>query len=152
MTLSEINVILTYNINANPIDMLKDFVLKATDKTPYINFNVNSGLMQIHGYSLPENSFEFYPPIIEWLDNYIENPNKKTDFDFKLVVINTSSSKMFIDIFRKINQLVDQNNSKVSVVWYYETDDEDIHEMALQYKEFSKAEFRIIGTEYNLFE
>jgi len=132
--------------------MQKDLIIRETDKTPYINFNASTGLLQFHGYSLPENSFEFYIPVINWLEKYIEAPNSKTQFDFRLIVVNTSSSKMYIDVFRKINQLVDQNNSKVSVVWYYETDDEDIHEMALQYKEFSKAEFRIIGTEYNLFE
>ena len=132
--------------------MENELIIKATDKTPSINFNAKTGLLQIHGYSLPENSFEFYDPIIKWLDKYTDAPNKKTEFDFRLVVLNTSSSKMFIDIFRKINMLVEQNNSEVSVVWYYEIDDEDMHELALQYKEFSKAKFKIIGTEHRLIE
>jgi hypothetical protein len=59
---------------------------------------------------------------------------------------------MFIDIIRKINHLVELNNSEVSVVWYYEIDDEDIHEIALQYKEICKAKFDIIGTHHRLIE
>ena len=132
--------------------MEKKLILKATAKTPYINFNAELGSLQIHGYSLPENSFEFYDPILKWLDKYILSPNEKTKLDVRLVVLNTSSSKMFIDIFRKINKLVENNNSEVSVVWYYEIDDEDMHEMAIQYEEISKASFKIIGTHHRILE
>ena len=132
--------------------MEKELIIKAAKKTPSINFDAKSGLLQIHGYSLPENSFEFYEPIINWLDEYLLNPNEKTVFDFRLVVLNTSSSKMFIDIFRKINKLVELNISEVKVVWYYEIDDEDIHEIAIQYKEICEATFEIIGTHHRLME
>ena len=132
--------------------MENELIIKATPKTPSINFNAQSGSLQIHGYSLPENSFKFYNPILIWLDKYILNPNEKTELDVRLVVLNTSSSKMFIDIFRKINKLVENNNSEVTVVWYYEMDDEDMHEMAIQYEEISKAAFKIIGTHHRLIE
>jgi hypothetical protein len=126
--------------------------IEATDKTPFIKFNPTAGKMQIHGYSLPENSFEYYTPILKWLDKYLETPHSKTEFDIRLVVLNTSSSKMFIDIFRRINKLAEQKNSEVSVVWYYEIEDEDMHELALQYQEICKAPFKIIGTEHRLIE
>jgi len=132
--------------------MEKELIITATSKTPSINFDAKSGLLQIHGYSLPENSFEFYEPVINWIDEYMLAPNEKTKFDFRLVVLNTSSSKMFMDIFRNINKLVELKISEVSVVWYYEIDDEDIHEMAIQYKEICKAKFEIIGTHHRLIE
>lgn len=132
--------------------MEKELIIKATDKTPYVNFNANTGSFKIHGYSLPENPFGFYEPIIRWLEKYNSDPNIKTEFDFRLVILNTSSSKMIIDIIRKINQLVEFKTSEVSVVWYYEIDDEDIHEIALQYKEICKAKFDIIGTHHRLIE
>ncbi|NOQ27223.1 MAG: DUF1987 domain-containing protein [Bacteroidales bacterium] len=132
--------------------MEKKITIKASNKTPFINFDANSGLFQIHGYSLPENSLEFYEPIISWLDKYIVTPIKKTEFDIKLVALNTSSSKMFIDIFRRINHLVELNTSEVSVVWYYEIDDEDIHDIALQYQEICKAKFNLIGIHHRLIE
>lgn len=132
--------------------MEKEIVIQATSKTPFINFNANSGLLKIHGYSLPENSIEFYEPILNWLDEYTEAPNKKTEFEFKMVMLNTSSSKRFIDIFRVINKLVELDNSEVTVVWYYEIDDEDIHETAMQYQAFCKAPFKIIGINHSLIE
>ncbi|HAF27734.1 MAG TPA: nuclear pore complex subunit [Bacteroidales bacterium] len=132
--------------------MEKELLIKATNKTPSINFDSKTGLMQIHGYSLPENPFEFYEPIINWLDKYAGAPNKKTEFDFRMVMINTSSSKIFIDIIRKINKMVELNNSAVTVVWYYEIEDEDLHETAMQYQEVCKAPFKIIGTHHSLME
>ena len=132
--------------------MESELIIEAGDKTPYINLDAKSGKLQIHGYSLPENSIEFYEPIVSWLDNYTVAPNEKTELDVRLVYLNTSSSKMFMDIFRKINHLVKLNNSEVSVVWHYEIDDEDIQEIALQYKEFCKAKFDIIGTHHRLIE
>ncbi len=132
--------------------MEKELIINATNKTPYINFNAKTGLMQVHGYSLPENPFEFYEPIINWLDKYIEAPNEKTEFDVRMVMINTSSSKIFIDIIRKINKMVELKNSEVNVVWYYEIEDEDLHETALQYQDVCKAPFKIIGTQHRLIE
>lgn len=95
--------------------MGKNLFIQATNKTPSINFKAKSGLLQIHGYSLPENYIEFYEPILEWLDEYTEAPNEKTEFDIRMVLINASSSKIFIDIIRKIKKLVERNNSEVSV-------------------------------------
>ena len=132
--------------------METELIIKTKDKTPLINFNSKSGLMQIHGSSLPENSIEFYEPVLKWLDKYLETPNVKTEFDIRLILLNTSSSKVFIDIFRRINKLIELNNSEMSVVWYYEIEDEDLHETAMQYKEFCKAPFKIIGTKHRLIE
>ena len=132
--------------------MQNELLIKATEKTPYVNFNATTGRLQIHGYSLPENSFEFFEPILSWLDKYILVPNKKTEFDIRLIILNTSSSKQFMDIIRRINQLVELNITEVSIAWYYEIEDEDMHEIILQYKEFCKAKFDIIATQHKIIE
>jgi hypothetical protein len=132
--------------------MENELLIKATGKTPYVNFDAKSGRLQIHGYALPENSFEFFEPIMTWLDKYTLAPNKKTEFDIRLIILNTSSSKQFMDIIRKINRLVELKNSEVSVAWYYEIDDEDIHEIILQYQALCKAKFDIIGTQHKIIE
>lgn len=130
--------------------MEKQIYIKAADKTPSINFNAEKGFLQIHGRSLPENPFEFYAPVLKWIDQYVESPSSKTMFEFRMALLNTSSSKIFIDIFRKINHLVDLKKTEVKVVWYYEEDDEDIEDMGIQYKEVCKAEFKMIATPFDL--
>ncbi len=130
--------------------MEKKILIKATEVSPSINFNAETGFLQIHGRSLPENAVTFYKPALEWIDKYSESPNNKTVFEFRMVLLNTSSSKVFIDIFRKINHLVDLKNSEVSVVWYYEEEDEDMEDIGIQYEEICKAEFKMIGTHFRL--
>ena len=76
-----------------------------TVKTPKVNFDAGTGILEIEGRSIPENSTEFYKPIFEWLDNYITSPNSKTVFNFKLEYFNTSSSKCILDLFRKLEKL-----------------------------------------------
>lgn len=132
--------------------MENELIIQATGKTPEVNLNATTGRIKIHGYSLPENSIGFYHPVLDWLDQYIMAPNKKTVFDIKLIILNTSSSKQFMDIIRRINQLVESGNSEVSIVWYYEVEDEDLYEIIVQYKELCKAKFEIIGIEPKVIE
>lgn len=131
---------------------MKKLLVYPTVSTPLLNFEPEKGFLQIHGRSLPENAVIFYKPVIEWMEEYIKSPQEKTEIEFRMILINTSSSKMFIDIFRKINEFVDSNKTEVSVSWYFENEDEDIEDMGLQYKEFCKAPFKMIGTDFSLIE
>jgi hypothetical protein len=39
----------------------------ATENTPLVNFDPSQGLIEIKGRSIPENSIEFYKPLVEHL-------------------------------------------------------------------------------------
>ena len=54
---------------------MDEFFLEATPKTPRLYFNSETGEFEISGRSIPENSIEFYKPVINWLDHYIKTPN-----------------------------------------------------------------------------
>jgi len=125
---------------------MKALEITATDLSPVINFNPEKGKFQIHGNSLPENARSFYLPVIEWLDKYAESPNPATEIEFKMVLLNTSSTKMFIDVFRKINKLSELGNTEVNIVWYYIYEDEDIYDVGMEFKEFCKAPFKLVVT------
>ena len=110
--------------------------IKATSKTPQVEFNQDSGVLEITGRSIPENSVDFYKPILEWLDDYtkIAKDKKQTVFKFQLEYFNTSSSKCILDIFRKLEKLyTDEVN--ILIKWYYEEDDEDMYESGEDFKE-----------------
>src|SRR5882724_1955436 len=102
--------------------------ITATPKTPYINFSADSGLFEISGKSIPENSIEFYQPIYNWLDQYAQQPVKNTAVKIQLEYFNTSSSKCLLDVFRKLEALQKSGKSEVTVTWLYEEDDEDMME------------------------
>ena len=100
---------------------MEDLSLEGTAKTPTVDFK-SAGELLIKGRSIPENSIEFYKPIIEWISNYSENPKENTLVNIQLEYFNTSSSKCILDVFKKLESISD---SSVSVKWYYEEDDED---------------------------
>jgi len=50
--------------------------IEGTAKTPTVNFDP-SGKLELKGRSIPENSIEFYKPLMEWLDEYEKNPQEK---------------------------------------------------------------------------
>ncbi|MDQ3394084.1 MAG: DUF1987 domain-containing protein, partial [Bacteroidota bacterium] len=54
---------------------MNNYYLKSTSKTPNIDFKYREGVFEIKGRSIPENSIEFYKPLIDWLDEYIQQPN-----------------------------------------------------------------------------
>lgn len=68
----------------------------ATDNTPLVNFNQIDGLIELKGRSIPENAAEFYFPLLEWLNRYIQNPSKHTHFVFYLEYINSISQKCWL--------------------------------------------------------
>lgn len=118
------------------------YYLEATPKTPKLDFNPDAETFLISGRSIPENSIEFYKPLLDWLDKYVHNPLESTIFEIKLEYFNTSSSKCLVEIFRKLEKIHD-NGSKVSIEWYFDEEDEDMEESGEDFKEIIKIPFNM---------
>jgi Domain of unknown function (DUF1987). len=117
--------------------------IEGTPKTPTITLNPESGIIEIKGRSIPENSIEFYKPIVDWLEDYAKKPNEKTVVNIQLEYFNTSSSKCILDVFKKLENLKKDKNDVV-VNWYYEEDDEDMLEAGEDYESIIKVPFKMI--------
>ncbi len=119
----------------------KDVVnIKGTLETPQILLNKNDGTMKFAGRSLPENPKLFYAPFKNWLAVYVENPKPYTHVTFMFDYINTTSSKMvmeLIDIFKK----VEERNGRLIIDWYYQQDDEDMLESGEDFEQVTGSEF-----------
>ncbi|MFW6224205.1 MAG: DUF1987 domain-containing protein, partial [Bacteroidota bacterium] len=81
------------------MDVIK---IKGTEDTPTIILDTEREIYEISGRSLPEDVAVFYDPVLNWLDEYAESPNEKTEFTFKLTYFNTASSKLLLDILLKL--------------------------------------------------
>ena len=66
---------------------MKPIIIEGTPKTPTIKFDVSEGIFEIKGRSIPENSVEFYKPLIDWLDDYKETPLDKTVVNIRKIVV-----------------------------------------------------------------
>jgi len=120
-------------------------ILEGTTKTPTIEFKPGEGYLLLRGRSIPENSIEFYKPLIEGLDAYNSNPQSKTTVDIQLEYFNTSSSKCVLDVLKKLEAI--NGNSEVIINWYYEEDDEDMLEAGEDYQAIIDIPFKMIEVE-----
>lgn len=123
------------------MDVIK---IKGTEDTPSVALDAASNVFEIAGRSLPEDVAAFYSPIINWLDGYIQSPNPKTIFSFKLVYFNTASSKLLLDILMKLEEL-GKNGKEVLVKWHYSEDDEDMKEAGEEYADIVDVPFEQIS-------
>jgi len=122
--------------------------ISKTKQTPEINFDPESGILDISGRSIPENTYEFYTPVMEWLESYASNPQNSTVFKVYFEYLNTSSSKYLFEIFRILEKIY-RNGKMVKVKWFYEEDVEEMMESGEDYAEMIKIPFEIKVLEEN---
>lgn len=119
------------------------FEIEPTMETPKVVLDKDKSVIEFTGNSLPEDVNSFYQPVLEWIDQYIENPNEKTEINLKFDYYNTSSSKMILRILEKFRE-VHKKGYSVVVNWHYMEDDEDMIEAGEDYAEQLKIPFKMI--------
>ena len=65
---------------------MKNIHIEATKYTPEILLDPENCVIEIRGKSYPENTFEFYKPVIEWLEEFFENLDKVQKGDMEMFV------------------------------------------------------------------
>lgn len=122
---------------------MEPIIIEGTPKTPSVKFDASEGIFEIRGRSIPENSVEFYKPLNEWLDNYMQVPLDKTVVNIRLEYFNTSSSKCILDVFKRL-EAIHKSKHDVEINWFYEEDDEDMLEAGEDYDSIIKVPFKMI--------
>ena len=110
--------------------------LEGTEDTPRIVLDRKNGVMEISGRSLPEDSTEFYKPVLDWIEQYASDPNPSTNFVFKLEYFNTASSKLLLDVLSAPEDI-----KGMKIHWYFHEDDEDMEEAGQEFSELVEIPF-----------
>ncbi|MBP1667854.1 MAG: hypothetical protein H6Q21_220 [Bacteroidetes bacterium] len=118
--------------------------IQGTEDTPKIILDAENEVMEISGRSLPEDVSSFYEPVINWLNEYAEKPNKKTILNFKLTYFNTASSKLLLDILMKLEEMHEKGHD-VLIRWHYPEDDEDMEEAGEEYADIVDVPFEQVA-------
>lgn len=122
---------------------MQNLIIEKTISTPGINFDADSGLLQIKGESFPENVSKFYGPVLNWIKEYLDNTFQEVRMEFEIVYFNSSTSKVFMTIFNLLEQEVSRGK-KVSVLWRCDQDNETAVECGEEFKEdLSRLPFSI---------
>lgn len=113
---------------------MQSLKIDATRYTPEIILDA-SGYISIKGKSYPENTFEFYQPIMEWLGIYFKiAPAEKTLVDIEIIYFNSSSSQLFSELFDLLEEAV-KNRHEIEVNWIFDKDNENAQEFGEDFKE-----------------
>ncbi len=122
------------------IKMKKMFVV-STNKTPQIDFDVENGILQIKGVSIPEDANRIYTPVIEWAERYVKHTELfLTTVKIKLIYFNTSTSDYLMNFLKTLKKL----QEKVKFEWYYELDDDDMKETGIHFESILEVKFHYI--------
>jgi len=122
---------------------MESLTIEGTPKTPNVKFDAEQGSIEIKGRSIPENSIEFYKPLVDWLEDYSKTPASNTKVNIQLEYFNTSSSKCILDVFKKLEAIYKAKN-EVIINWFYEEDDEDMLEAGEDYESIIRVPFKMI--------
>jgi hypothetical protein len=61
---------------------------------------------------------------VEWLNQYVETPNKTTTLEMHLDYYNSASIKELIRILLTLEKIPSDSEHAVKVIWHYKSDDE----------------------------
>jgi hypothetical protein len=119
---------------------MQKLIIEESLLTPAILFDNENGILEIRGTSTPEDSFTYYKPIFNWLDEYTAAPAKITKLNFIFDYFNTSSSKCVVNILKKVERIFHEGH-EVEIFWYYHPDDKDMVDVGNDFQSIMKAPF-----------
>lgn len=125
---------------------MKSIVIEGTKISPKINFDYDNGLIELAGRSLPEQAHDLYKPLIKWVEEYRTNPQDTTTVNLRLEYINSSSNKYILQILKKIDEL-HRGGNNVNITWFYDEEDDDLYETALEYNDVLGVDIKIVAQE-----
>ena len=119
--------------------------IEATKYTPEINLDAQKGFLSFSGKSYPENTFDFYQPTLEWINTYFtQGTQKSTVIEMDIIYFNSSSSKLFFDLFDILEE-AHERGKEIMVRWLYDAENENALEAGEDFKEdFESLYFSLI--------
>jgi hypothetical protein len=115
---------------------MNELIISATEFTPSIKFQPEKHTFEFKGVSRPENVFEFYNPIIEYVKDYESELYKnhvlggsKLEIHvlFKFSYFNSSSAKMMFMILECLVRIKNMGYH-INIDWYYDEGDDQMYD------------------------
>jgi hypothetical protein len=105
--------------------MVDSLRIGATEDTPEIDFDTTTGVFKVTGRALPENAHEFFKPIEEWVQSYVESPLESTVVEMRIDYFNSAATRYIFNLLMCFEDIVDDGGD-AKVIWYYKEDDDMI--------------------------
>lgn len=123
---------------------MNDFSLPSSQSTPAIQTDWAAGSISMQGDSYPENSYELFHQVFEWIEGFLATAERPFSLDLRLLYLNTSSIKAMMEIFDLL-EAAHQQGKAVAVNWRYDRENERVVELAEEFKEDCTFPFSILS-------
>jgi len=124
--------------------MVVGITKEAGESTPAIQFDPDEGKLVICGESYPEDTFDFYNPLMEALQAFLDTSPEVFHVEVELVYFNSSTSKVLMDLFDMLEDAAD-DGAAVTVDWRYHAENDVAQENGEEFREdLDKVEFNLI--------
>lgn len=104
-----------------------------SETSPGIIMDPTKGFIKLYGRSIPNDAESTFRPVLDWMKEYIQNPQESTVFECEMDYFNSSSQKYMADIFKMSNQLF-KKGKQIKIVWKYSKEDEDMKLIGEQFQ------------------
>jgi len=120
------------------------FQVEETRTTPFVL--IGNGEITIKGRSIPEDSFEFFEPIIDACMKYVLKPAKHTVVSIHLEYVNSGSKKYLTNLLTVLEKSY-LDGFGYELTWTYDIDDEALHDLGNDLKGIIKIPITINPSE-----
>jgi hypothetical protein len=119
------------------------FKVNGNSNRPDVNFNAETGILELSGRSILENAGKFYEPIEHWIEAYLCHPAEHTVFKMKLEYFNTTTSKFLLALLERL-ELLYKAGKNIEIHWYYI--DPEMGELGEDYQNMVQMPFRFFDS------
>lgn len=109
---------------------MKVLEIAGTQYSPHIKMDPEAREIVIEGVSRPENTVEFFAPVLQWVNEYIDALRRSdgnvpgTTIRIDLTYFNSISAKYVASLILKCKQLYAEGEG-LDVEWLYDATDEE---------------------------
>lgn len=122
---------------------LEDLSLAPTASSPLVRSDGEAGTLLLSGEAYPENSFEFFQPILAWVADFLERDDRPLQVELRLTYLNTSSIKCMMDLLDAMEE-AHLSGRAVSLTWCYDPENDRALDLAEEFKEDLSLPFHIV--------
>lgn len=132
---------------------MESVYIAPTNYTPEIEFDPKKNKFKMAGIARPEDSHEFFQPILSRVDSYVKKTledyeqNKLLNETFYIIFdfeyMNSSSSKYIFQIISNFKKFYEKQLN-VSIFWYYDDPEDQILEDGEDFSEIINLPFSFL--------
>jgi hypothetical protein len=125
-------------------ETMEDLSIAATGSSPGVRGEVAAGVLELTGESYPENSFEFFRPVLDWAGALLARDGASFRLELGLTYLNTSSIKCLMDLLDLLEEAHHAGRT-VSVIWRYDAENDRALDLAEEFREDLTLPFELVS-------